>query len=97
MARSNNQADRMTDWLFANQETLTPATVKQAAKDVAGIADFDARYARALQEVKTDFSLGNLLKVGSTPTFFVNGKRIVGGVPAHYLEGIIEIELKKAK
>jgi uncharacterized membrane protein/protein-disulfide isomerase len=97
MARSNNQADRMTDWLFANQERLTPAVVKQASKEVAGIADFDGTYARALQEVKTDFSLGNLLQVGSTPTFFVNGKRIVGGVPSQYFEYIIELELKKAK
>jgi uncharacterized membrane protein/protein-disulfide isomerase len=97
MARSSNQADRMTDWLFANQERLTPAVVKQAAKDVAGIADFDARYPRALQEVKTDFSLGNLLQVRSTPTFFVNGIRFEGGVPAHYFEGIIDLELKRAK
>ncbi len=97
MARSNNQADRLTDWLFANQERLTPAVVKQASKEVAGIADFDGRYARALQEVKTDFSLGNLLQVGSTPTFFINGKRVVGAVPTPYFEYIIELELKKAK
>ncbi len=97
MARAANQADRMADWLFANQERLTPPIVKQGAKDVAGVADFDARYARALQEVKTDASLGTMLKVGSTPTFFVNGKRIVGFVPAPYFEHIIELELKKAK
>ena len=97
MARAGSQEDRMTDWLFANQERLTPAIVKQGAKDVASIADFDARYARALQEVKTDASLGTMLQVGSTPTFFVNGKRIVGGVPSQYFEYIIELELKKAK
>jgi uncharacterized membrane protein/protein-disulfide isomerase len=97
MARSTNQADRMTDWLFANQERLSPTVVKQAAKDVAGIGDFDARYSRALQEVRTDASLGTMLKVGSTPTFFINGIRVVGGVPPHYFEGIIELELKKAK
>jgi uncharacterized membrane protein/protein-disulfide isomerase len=97
MAKPSGQADRLKDFLFANQPTLTSATVKQAAKDVAGIADFDARYARALQEVKTDASLGTLLQVKSTPTFFVNGKRIEGGVPPQYFEGIIEMELKKAK
>jgi protein-disulfide isomerase len=97
MARASNQADRMTDWLFANQERLSPAVVKEGAKDVAGIADFDARYTRALQEVRTDASLGTMLKVDSTPTFFINGIRIKGGVPAHYFEGIIELELKKAK
>jgi len=97
MARATGQADRLKDWLFANQTTLTPATVKQAAKDVAGIADFDAKYAQALQEVKTDASLGTMLQVGSTPTFFINGKRLVGVPPAHYFDALIEMELKKAK
>jgi protein-disulfide isomerase/uncharacterized membrane protein len=97
MARGTGQADRMKDWLFANQEKLTPAIVKQAAKDVGGIPDFDARYARALGEVKTDASLGTMLQVGSTPTFFVNGIRIVGVPPPAYFEAIIELELKKAK
>jgi uncharacterized membrane protein/protein-disulfide isomerase len=97
MARANNHADRMTDWLFANQDRLSPAVVKEGAKDVGGVADFDARYARALQEVRTDASLGTMLKVGSTPTFFINGLRVVGGVPTPYFEGLIELELKKAK
>lgn len=96
MARSNGQADRMKDWLFANQASLTPAFVKQGAKDIAGIADFDKRYPSALQEVKTDAGLGTLLKVGATPTFFING-RLVPNIPAQYFAGLIEMELKKAK
>lgn len=97
MARSANQADRMTDWLFANQDKLTPAAVKQATKDVAGIADFDARYQGALQEVKADADLGTKLQVRSTPTFFINGKRVEGGVPPQYFDAIIELELARAK
>ena len=97
MARSANQADRMTDWLFANQEKLTPAAVKQATKDVAGIANFDARYQAALQEVRADADLGTKLQVRSTPTFFINGKRVEGGVPPQYFDAIIELELGRAK
>jgi protein-disulfide isomerase len=96
MARANGQADRIKDWLFANQASLTPAFVKQGAKDIAGISDFDARYASALQEVKSDASLGTLLKVAATPTFFINGRQ-VPNVPPQYFNGIIELELKKAK
>ena len=97
LAKGGGQGDRMKDWLFANQTTLTPAVVKQAAKDVGGIADFDAKYAGALQAVRADAAMGTELKVGSTPTFFINGKKVEGVIPPQYFEGLIEMELKKAK
>jgi protein-disulfide isomerase len=97
MAQSKGAADKMTDWLFANQTRLSPAVVKEGAKEVAGIDDFDARYAAALQEVRADASLGGLLEVKSTPTFFINGRRVVGGVAPPAIEALIELELKRAK
>jgi protein-disulfide isomerase len=51
-----------------------------------------------MQQVKTDISLGNALGVNSTPSFFINGKRVPGGgVPPQYFESLIELELKRAK
>jgi uncharacterized membrane protein/protein-disulfide isomerase len=101
MARGTGFQAKLDDWLFANQLTLTRDVVRQAAKDQAGIADFDARYAQALQEVKTDASLGGLLKVTHTPTVYLNGKMIAGrgnGLPpAQYIDALVDIELKKAK
>src|SRR6185295_14820914 len=97
MARSKGTADKLEEWIFANQPTLTPDVVKQAAKDVGGIQDFDAQYARVLQEVRTDASLGGLVQVKSTPTFFINGRRIEGGMAPQYLEGLIDLALKKGK
>jgi protein-disulfide isomerase/uncharacterized membrane protein len=97
LARAKGTADKMNDWLFTNQATLTPSSVRQAAREVGGIEDFDAQYARALQQVKTDASMGGLLGVGSTPTFFINGRKIVGGYPPQAIEGLIELELKRAK
>ena len=106
MARGTGFQQRLDDWLFANQTTLTRDIVRQAAKDQAGINNFDDRYAQALQEVKTDASLGGLLKVGSTPTVYLNGRMIAGRTPsgqslglplAQHIDALIDIELKRAK
>ena len=97
MARSKGTFDKLTDWFFLHQEELSPVTVREAAKDVAGVTDFDARYDKAIQEVKTDGSVGSVLGVTSTPTFFVNGRRLRGGIPPQYMEAAIELELKRAK
>jgi protein-disulfide isomerase len=96
MAKGKGTFDKLTDWFFMHQDQLSPATVREAAKDVAGITDFDAEYNQAIQQVKTDASNGGLLGVGSTPTFFLNGKAIVPAVSPAALEALIELELKKA-
>jgi protein-disulfide isomerase len=50
-----------------------------------------------LQSVRTDAAIGSALGVDSTPSFFVNGKRVPsGGVPPQYFEALIELELKRA-
>jgi uncharacterized membrane protein/protein-disulfide isomerase len=97
MARSKGTADKLEEWLFTNQATLTRDVVRKAARDIGGVPDFDARYDSAMQEVKMDAGLGGLLQLKSTPTFFINGRRIVGGIAPQAFEGIIELELKRAK
>jgi uncharacterized membrane protein/protein-disulfide isomerase len=97
MARAKGTSDKLTDWFFVHQNELSPATVRSAAKDVGGLADFDAGYDKAIQEVKTDGSMGSMLGVTSTPTFFINGRRLKGGLPPQYLDAAIELELKRAK
>jgi uncharacterized membrane protein/protein-disulfide isomerase len=98
MARSTGNFEKVQDWLFLHQQELSPTTVRGAAADVGKIRDFDAAYPKAIQEVKSDVALGSSLGVGSTPTFFINGKRIPGGgLPPQYFEAAIELELKRAK
>ena len=97
MARAKGNADKMNDWLFANQPSLSPATVRDAAREVAGIQDFDAQYAAALQEVKNDATLGSTVEIKSTPTFFINGRRVVGGYPPAAIEELIKLELNRSK
>lgn len=73
LAREKHKETEMIDWLFAHQETLTPAIVRQAAKDVAGVADLAARYPSVIKDVAAEVELGRRLEVGGTPTVFVNG------------------------
>ncbi len=93
MARATGNAQKLDDWIFANQATLSPAAVKKAALDIGGVKDFDAQYQRVLQEVRTDASLGGLMKVNSTPTLFLNKRRLPGNIPPQYWVGLIELEL----
>lgn len=98
MARRQGTADALVDWFFSHQDELSPATVRRAAAEVGKIPDYDARYARAIQEVKTDIALGSALGVGSTPSFFVNARRLPGGgLAAHYFDALLELEVKGMK
>jgi len=98
MARKSGTDEKLKDWFFVHQEEITPASIRRAAGDIAGVKDFDAQYPTLLGQVKTDASIGSSIGVTSTPAFFVNGKRIPGGgMPPQYFEALIELELKRAK
>jgi protein-disulfide isomerase len=49
-----------------------------------------------LEQVRADIALGRQLGVASTPTFFVNGVKIVGGLRPQFFDAAIAYELKKA-
>jgi uncharacterized membrane protein/protein-disulfide isomerase len=99
MAKSKGTADKLEDWIFAHigPPLLTPDQMKDAARTVGGITDFDAQYARAKEEIKTDAGLGQLLGVKSTPTFYINGRMPTQILPAQYFEVLIQLELQRAK
>jgi len=98
MAKKNGTDDKMKDWFFVNQEQISIAKVKQIADEMAGVKDFDGEYQKVVGQVRTDASIGSSLGVNSTPSFFVNGRRIPGGgMPPQYFEALLELELKKAK
>jgi len=97
-ARKTGKAERMTDWLFENQDSLTPSGVRVAAHDIGAVPDFNAGYADALKEVKADATLGGQIGVGSTPTIVLNNRKLPAGVvdPAA-LDALIDLELKRSK
>jgi uncharacterized membrane protein/glutaredoxin len=98
LARQTGKAERMTDWLFDNQDKLTPSGVRVAAHDIGGIADFNGAYAEALKEVKADANLGGAVGVTSTPTIVLDNRKLPAGVvdPAA-LDALIDLELKRSK
>ena len=97
LAQDRGTADKLEEWLFTNLQNLTPDTVRKAAADIAGIEDFQGRYAEAIARVRQDVQLGEKLGVNSTPTFFVNGIRISGVLPPAAFETAIEHELARAQ
>jgi protein-disulfide isomerase len=99
MARAKGTAQTLEQWVFTNQLTLTPDSVKKAARDVGGIQDFDAQYAKVLPEVRADAELGGKLGITSTPTFYINGRKLPGQSisPPQYIDYVIELALKDPK
>jgi uncharacterized membrane protein/protein-disulfide isomerase len=93
LARTHNREEAMIEWIFANQPALTVELVKQAARDVGQVTDFDAKYATTIVAVKSDIALGKQLGVMATPTFFINGLKIDGALPVQYFQQAIEYEL----
>ena len=96
LSREKNRITQFEEWVFANQPTLTPEAVKRAARDVGEVQNFDARYDAVLEQVKADIAYGRTLGVRSTPTFFINGVKLEGALPAAYFDQAIAFELARA-
>jgi uncharacterized membrane protein/predicted DsbA family dithiol-disulfide isomerase len=96
LAREHGRGEAMEEWLYTHQPGMTPAVVRQAAREIGQVNDFDARYAATLELVKADVALGNQLSVGSTPTFFINGVKVEGQWAPQYFDQAIAYELKNA-
>ena len=60
LAKARNREDAMEEWLFANQPAMTPDSVRQAARDVGQVTDFEAKYASTLELVKGDIAFGQI-------------------------------------
>ena len=93
MARAKNKGKEMEEWLFGHQDTMTPDSVKQGLREVAGVTDFDAQYQNVLEQVRADAKLGRELGVSGTPAFFINGIRVQGGLRPVYFQALIAYEL----
>jgi len=96
MAHAKGRGEAVEDWLYSNQAALTPASVRQAAREIGGVTDFDAQYPFVSSQIKTDVAVATGLGVRVTPTFFINGIKVEGGLPPQYFEMAIREELKRA-
>ena len=94
LAKGKGRGEAMEQWIFQNQQNLTPDLVKQGARSIGGVTDFDAQYAKVLEQVKADIAMGAAVKVTGTPTFFINGTR-VPIIKPEFFDAAIAYELKK--
>ena len=92
LARELGRDQAMREWLWRNQSSLSPARIRQAAYEVAGVVDYDAKYPQALKLVTEDVAVGNKIGIMGTPTFLVNGRQL-RLVPASDFEAAIRYEL----
>ena len=74
---------------------MSPSLVRDGARQIGQVTDFDRRYAATLEAVKADIAQGAQFGVRATPTFFINGVRIPG-VKSEYFDAAIAYELKRA-
>jgi protein-disulfide isomerase/Spy/CpxP family protein refolding chaperone len=86
------------DALFADQSKLEPADLKATAKNLGlDTGKFNACFAKGQydQAIQKDLDEGRKLNVSGTPTFFIDGREIVGAQPAENFTSIIDQELAK--
>ncbi len=88
----------MHDAMFANQRALSVPDLKRYARQVGldgGKFDACLDSNEKAEFVEADYQDGVRMGVGATPTFFINGKGIVGGVPITQFRQVIDAELAK--
>jgi len=106
LARARGRGEAMEEWLYARNQSLTPDAVRQGARDVGGVTDYDAQYATIIDQIKRDIAPAATVGIKATPTFFIGHKapgqtmvlyvRAEGSILPEYLEQMIQYELKKA-
>jgi predicted DsbA family dithiol-disulfide isomerase len=90
---------KMHDKMFENNQALTRDDLTRYAQEIG----LDAtRFKRDMddpklkEEVLADQKVGNSVGASGTPTFFINGKKLVGAQPVEQFTSVIDEELKRA-
>lgn len=84
------------DHLFADQAQETPKDLKNLAKKLGlNTTEFDSCFeqARYQSAIERDIAQGKKLGVDGTPSFFINGRQVVGAQPFSTFQQVIDEEL----
>jgi protein-disulfide isomerase len=93
------------DSIFENQGGIALATADEKLKELAAGAGLDGEKVSACAatpetaaRVNKSLDLGKSLDVNSTPTVFINGRRVVGpaNIPYDQLKGLVQFEIDHA-
>lgn len=92
------------DWIFDKQAEIKPENLKEKLTEWGGANGVDlVRFSRCYDQRETEPDINaslaeaRALRVDSTPTMFVNGRKIPGSVSFAQLKAIIEFELNHQK
>jgi protein-disulfide isomerase len=94
--QGNDKFWAMHDKLFANQQQLSPAYYEQVAQEIGlDMAKFKSSIEahRAQAAIQAEMNAGTAVGASGTPTFFINGRRLVGALPYDSFKQIIDAEL----
>jgi len=98
-AHKQGQFWAMHDAIFADAGPLSLERL-QALADQVGLdrAEFDRCMAghEAKSEIEADVADGNNYGIDVTPTYFINGRRLRGGMPAELWQPLIDQAVKQA-
>lgn len=92
------------DWMFEHQPEIKIDNLRAKVTDWAKSKNLDANQlgqcidSKATEaEVNAEMAMGKQLQVDSTPTLFLNGRRLAGHIPWQNLSQIIKLELEFQK
>ncbi|HEY6909467.1 MAG TPA: thioredoxin domain-containing protein [Myxococcales bacterium] len=94
--QGNDKFWQMHERLFANQTELSPAFYEKVAREIGlDVGKWKASVAahRPQEAIQADMRAGITVGANGTPTFFINGKRLVGAMPFDSFKQIIDAEL----
>jgi len=98
-AQAQGKFWQMHDWMYAHQHELDRASLEKAAVSLGmDLGKFKAALDSPATEarVTADMQAAQGAGVSATPTFFVNGREHVGGMPFDSLKGEIDKEIARA-
>jgi protein-disulfide isomerase len=98
-AKEQGKFWEMHDKMFANQQALTRDNLLSYAKELGldtGKFEKDLDSQKVKDAIAKDQGEAQKANANGTPTFFINGHRVVGAVPAENFKTVIDEELKKS-
>jgi len=97
--QDKDKAWKLHDKMYENNTALTRADIEKYAGEVglnAGKFKKDWDDPKIKSEVDQDSKAGTAAGANGTPTFFINGRELVGAQPQDAFEKIIDDEIKQA-
>src|SRR5205814_7818351 len=94
--QGNDKFWAMHDKFFEKQGELSPSFYEQTAKDIGlDVGKWKSSVESHSQQsaIQSDMSAGSAVGAGGTPTFFINGKKLVGAMPFESFKQVIDAEL----